>query len=76
VRINRDGTRNKQDLSTQDFPRLNLSPEGRAMRKFLGWAEEWPEDGSYELLPPSAQMAIQAVRRVAGQLAVLKESKE
>lgn len=74
MRLNKDGTRNKQDLSIQDYPPLALSPEGMAMWKFLQWVESRPGSLYYDLLPPSAQRVIVAVEDVALRMEVLRKA--
>lgn len=77
MRFNKDGSKHVHSKNIQDFPRRDLSPEGKAMYRFLDWASQRPAAGYYDLLPPSAKMAIDAVGRVETQLAVLnKESKK
>jgi hypothetical protein len=64
MRKNKDGTRNKQDLNIQDHDSLNLSPAGKALWMFEQWAYMRPTWGYYDLLPPSARMAVDAVQEV------------
>jgi hypothetical protein len=66
MRKNKDGTQNKQDLNIQQLPHLNLSPAERALWKFRNVAELFPRRGdpSFDLLPPAARMAVDAVAAV------------
>jgi hypothetical protein len=74
MRRNRDGTRNKQDWSTQDHARLNLDVHGRALRAFENWAALRPKLGYYDCLPPAARMAVDAVSAVLSTLEMEKNA--
>lgn len=68
-RINKDGTRNKQDTNIQDLPRLNLTPQQRALWKFQQVVALLSTEGEYyDLLPPQAQDIVTAAKIVAGKL--------
>jgi uncharacterized protein YceH (UPF0502 family) len=56
-------------LNTQDFPPLSLSPTERAAWKYVQVVALLADSGpQYELLPPAARMATDAVKQVAKQL--------
>ena len=56
-------------LNTQDHPSLALTPTERAAWKFCNVAALLSGEGDYyDLLPPSARMAVDAVKTVASQL--------
>lgn len=58
-------------LNTQDFPPLRLTPQERAAWKFVQIAALLSAEGDYyDLLPPSARMAVDAVKRAARQLEI------
>jgi hypothetical protein len=66
MRKNKDGTKHAHTMNTQDLPHLNLSPTERALWKFRNVAELFPRRGdpSFDLLPPAARMAVDAVAAV------------
>ncbi len=56
-------------LNTQDHPALNLTAQQRAVWKFLQVAALLASEGAYyDLLPPSARMATNAVKLAARQM--------
>lgn len=56
-------------LNTQDLPGLNLTMRERAAWKFVQVVALLASDGDYyDLLPPSARMATDAVKQAARQL--------
>ena len=56
-------------LNTQDLPGLHLTMNERAVWKFVQVAALLASEGDYyDLLPPAARMATDAVKQVAGQL--------
>lgn len=63
--------RHAHSQNIQDRPRLNHSPQERAVAMFLNVAALLPKPTGlyYQLLPPGAQRAIDAVRREAALLA-------
>lgn len=68
-RINKDGTRNRQDLNTQDHAKLNLTPQQRAVWKFQQVVALLSTEGEYfDLLPPAAQDIVTAAKIVAGKM--------
>jgi hypothetical protein len=67
MRKNKDGTRNKQDTNIQDqeYPKdWPRNHHDRALRKYKEWAAIRPTQGYYDLLPPAARMAVDAVAAV------------
>ena len=70
VRQRQDRSRrsgNLQSAYTQDLPGLNLTVQERAVWKFVQVAALLASDGDYyDLLPPSARMATDAVKQAAG----------
>jgi hypothetical protein len=66
MRKTKQGTKNLQDWNIQEHPHLNLSPAERALWKFRNVAELFPRRGdpSFDLLPPAARMAVDAVAAV------------
>jgi len=60
---------NLQSAYTQDLPGLNLTMRERAVWKFVQVAALLASEGDYyDLLPPSARMATDAVKLAARQL--------
>lgn len=56
-------------LNTQDYPPLALTPAERAAWKYCNVVALLADSGpQYDNLPPSAQLAVQAVKRAAAQL--------
>lgn len=69
ARITKKGRRNLQDWSTQDHPRLNLTPQQRAVWKFCNVVALLPTEGDYlDLLPPAAQDIVRAAKIVANKM--------
>lgn len=65
-------SRHAHSLNTQDLPGLNLTMQQRAAWKFVQVAALLASDGDYyDLLPPSARMATDAVKQAA---AILEQS--
>lgn len=69
VRQRQDRSRrsgNLQSAYTQDLPGLHLSPQQRAVWKFVQVAALLASEGDYyDLLPPAARMATDAVKQAA-----------
>jgi len=72
VRLQQNRSRkagHKHALNIQDFPPLNLTAQERAVWKFCNVvALLASEGGYYDLLPPGAQMATDAVKLAAALL--------
>ena len=72
TRVRQDRTRKSghaHQKNTQDFAPLRLSPTERAVHKFRNVVALLADSGpQYNLLPPSARMAVDACKRAAAQL--------
>jgi len=77
VRLQQNRSRkagHKHALNIQDFPPLNLTAQERAIWKFCNVVALLANEGGYyELLPPAARMATDAVKLAAAQLEKAKK---
>jgi hypothetical protein len=64
MRKTQKGKVHQHSTNIQDHDRLNLSPQGKALFMFEQWAGMAPKYGYYDLLPPAARMAVDAVAAV------------
>ena len=72
-RQTKKGEGHAHSKNIQDHDRMDLTPEGKAMWKFLVWADLRPQASYYDDLPPAARMAVDAVYAAAEKLSVLRE---
>jgi hypothetical protein len=63
-RQTKTGQVHEHSRNIQEHDQLNLSPAGKALWMFEQWAYMRPTWGYYDLLPPAARMAIDAVAEV------------
>jgi hypothetical protein len=63
-RQTKQGKVHQHSTNIQDHDRLNLDAHGKALWMFEQWAYMRPTWGYYDLLPPSARMAVDAVQEV------------
>lgn len=69
ARITKKGKVHQHSLNVQDYPRLNLTPQQRALWKFQQVVALLSEQGEYfDLLPPQAQDVTIAAKIVAGKM--------
>lgn len=69
MRKTKKGVRNLQDWDIQDHPRLNLTPQQRAVWKFQNVVALLANEGEYfDLLPPAAQDIVRAAKIVANKM--------
>jgi hypothetical protein len=72
-RLTKNGKVHAHSQNIQDFPRMELPPGERALWAFLTWADLRPGGVYYDLLPPTARMAVDAVKVAADKLSVIRE---